>query len=296
VSEVQLKDMPSVFIGAQGGTLSFNGVVVRSIPGDDLAASNYYQPFVMATGKTTMNTTDSTFTGLGWDWNASYGVSWVEGATGRATGSTFTNSFIGVYTNGVSNLTFEGDKFTNNALYGLDPHTYSSHLTISHVTASGNKAHGIIFSNNVTASSITDSYSFKNGENGIMMDARSTGNRIIDNTVYGNTGDGLVTADSPNNAFANNVVTSNRVGLRLDASDTSSTTLTGNRFHNNGIASEGVAVIGTNVASDNGGQWNWTVIKRTWLVAMLLILLIALLLRINMRRNMREQRRTLALV
>lgn len=277
VSEVRMVDTGSVFIGAEGGSLTFDTVTVRTIPSDDPSAE-WYQPFVMATDKATMDTRGSTFTGLGWDSNASYGVSWVEGSTGSVTDSIFEKSFIGVYTSEAVGMAFRNSTFRNNALYGLDPHTHSTNLTIDNVLAEGNRAHGIIFSEYVTASSITNSTSRNNGENGIMMDEFSTGNVIKHNTITGNTGDGLVTARSADNKFVGNTVTGNRVGIRLDPKDTATTAVLTNRVANNGVASEHALLNSSNESLNNGGQWNWTVVRTTWIVVAGLLVLTALAL------------------
>lgn len=295
VSELDLVDTSSVFVGTESGTLLFDSVSVKSVSSNK-SATDYYQPFVMATDNATMNATNSVFSGLGWDWNASYGVSWVEGSTGNAIGCTFEDSFIGAYTSRATKMTFKNDIFRNNALYGLDPHTYSSYLTIDNVLAENNKAHGIIFSDHVTKSTIVNSTSKNNGENGIMMDELSTSNVISNNTITGNTGDGLVTSNSPSNVFNDNVVSNNRVGVRLDPRDNPKT-VTNNKVTNNGLASEGITLDNSNTSLDNGGQWNWTVVKTTWYVVTGLILLAAVMLAIaSYRRKRRPQKPHLTMV
>lgn len=289
VSEVRMVDAPSVFIGADGGYLDFEQVTIRSVSSDDPSA-NWYQPFVMATNDATMNTDGSTFTGLGWDSNASYGVSWVEGATGNVTGSTFEDSFIGVYTSKAVGMTFRNSTFRDNALYGLDPHTHSRDLTIENVVAEGNRAHGIIFSDHVTESIIKNSISRNNGENGIMMDEFSTSNWIMNNQVYGNTGDGFVTAASGHNVLQDNTIRDNRVGIRLDTDNTATTTVEANQILSNGVAVEGVALNSTNTSRHNGGQWNWPVVQMTWILAGAALMLLAIALGSASRRQQRRQR------
>lgn len=293
VSEVSMVDAPSVFIGTQGGTLTFDTVTIQSVSsGGDTS----YQPFVMATDGATMNIVNSKFTGLGWDWNASYGVSWVENSTGSAENSTFENSFIGAYTSESTGIVFRNDIFRNNALYGLDPHTYSNHLTIDHILAEGNRAHGIIFSDHVTESTITDSVSRNNGENGIMMDELSTSNTITGNKVTDNTGDGLVTANSANNTFAGNTVSGNRVGVRLSPEDGSTTKIFDNQITSNGLAGENAALDSSNTVTDNGGQWNRTVVFWIWFCVLAAILLTLLLLLIAHYHRGHKQLRRLTVV
>lgn len=289
VSELRMLDQPSVFIGTHGGTLVFDGVTVRAVPGDTENTSRY-QPFVMATDNAVLNTYNSRFTNLGWDWNASYGVSWEENSTGQAIDTSFDHSFIGVYTGRCKDLVFRGSTFSHNKLYGLDPHTYSTNLTIDRVRAEHNGAHGIIFSDHVTGSSITNSVSRHNGENGIMMDEYSTGNTITGNTVTSNTGDGLVTAESSNNAFSNNRVSDNRVGVRVDPKDAASTTFSGNRITSNGLGAENITLNGSNTVTGNGGQWNIPVLQWTWATVLGLVIITMLTLAYANRRNKHKQR------
>lgn len=283
VKSVALLDQPSNFIGVQNAALSFSNVSV-GVYGKKVAA--YYAPFVFATSST-MNITNSHFTGLGWDWNGSYGTTYSD-STGNITGSSFNGGFIGLYTTMSHNMTIKDSSFNDNRLYGLDPHTYSSHLTISHVTAMRNKAHGIIFSEHVTNSVISDSTSSDNGENGIMMDARSLGNTIQRNTVTGNTGDGLVSASSPGNEWLNNTVDGNRIGVRFDPNDSRNARVANNTVTNNGLASQDITLDNTNTVVDNGGQWNFHVLLPLWGGVLGTIPLLGIVLLIVGRRRPRQ--------
>lgn len=273
VQRLNMSDAPSVFIGATGGRLTFRGVAVDAVESNDPAVPGY-QPFVMATEGARMDISGSTFTNLGWDWNSSYGVTWAELATGSVRDSSFTHNFIGFYTNNARDIEVTDSTFSHNALYGVDPHTYSSALTFTRVTAEHNGAHGIIFSDHVTDSRVIDSVSRYNGENGIMMDEYSTANLITGNLVAGNGGDGLVTAASADNQFRGNRVQGNRIGVRLDPADTASTVAVDNEVVDNRLAAEHIALGPTNHQASNGGQWLaprvaaiWGLAALGWLVA-----------------------------
>lgn len=264
ISDVSLLDEPSVLIGVDGGVLNFDSVTIRSIEPPTPTAATYYHPSVIANNGAIMNITNSHFTNLGWDWNASYGVSWVVGASGKAVHSQFDHNFIGAYTSSASNILFQQSTFNDNALYGLDPHTYSKNLVIEDVVAEGNRAHGIIFSDHVTDSVIRRATSRGNGENGIMMDESSINNVIENSIVTDNSGDGLVTTDSPHNQFTGNTVERNRVGIRVGQTDAPTLQFQGNWVTDNDRVSENVNLGGTNVTLDNGGQPNWPVIGQIW--------------------------------
>ncbi len=289
VSEVKMLDMPSVFIGTKGGSLMFKDVTVRAVDGGSIN-SEEYQPFVMATDNVKMSMRNSLFTNLGWDWNASYGASWLQGSSGEVSGTSFEKSFIGVYTSRAEGLSFVNCQFRNNQLYGLDPHTYSKNLTIDSVTAEGNGAHGIIFSDHVTDSVIRNSTATNNGENGIMMDEHSTNNVIEHNTVYGNIGDGLVTSLSANNRFAHNSIYENRVGIRFDEGDAAGTALTGNTIVRNNKATENILLDASNIIRNNGGQWNVQALLIIWSGVAVCILLFAVSYLV-MRNRRRQNRR-----
>jgi poly(beta-D-mannuronate) C5 epimerase len=297
VRTVRLLDVPSVMIGTKAGKLSFKGVTVEAVPSlRKIERDSFYRPFVAATAGAKMNVTNSTFIGLGWDWNASYGASWEDGSTGSVVGSTFEDGFIGAYTGQSGNILFRDDVFRGNSLYGLDPHTYSFALVIENVIAEGNRAHGIIFSNHVTNSIVSHSISRDNGENGIMMDLHSIDNRILDNTVYGNTGDGLVTSSSPYNYFAHNLVYDNRVGVRLSVGDGQHTTILSNRVIDNAVTGQNVQLSRSNSTADNGGQWDKPVVEVIWSTVAGLIVVAAIVLAISDLIKQRRQRNELVVV
>lgn len=275
VTDISLTDKFSVFLGVVGGSVTFDKVRVVAAD-NEVSERHRYRPFVIATKGARMDIRGSEFSGLGWDWRGSYGVSWMQDTTGEAVDSVFEKSFIGVYTTNAFDIAFRRCVFRDNYLYGLDPHTYSRNLTVDEVTAERNGAHGIIFSDHVTDSTITNSVARDNGENGIMMDKRSTRNLIENNTVTGNRGDGLVTSDSPGNLFVNNTVEANRVGVRVAPPDPDGTGFRANRISRNGSAAEDITLPKGNVVRSNGGNWNHTVLGRIWPTALAVLGLIGL--------------------
>ncbi len=290
ITSITMVGPPGVFIASRLSHVTFNGVRVETVQ----AANTKFRSFVLASGGT-MNVINSVFTGLGWDWNSSYGASWGDGATGTVRGSTFTHNFIGLYTAEARDMSIRYSAFNDNDLYGLDPHTYSKGLVIDHVVATGNRAHGIIFSDHVTASVVTHSTARHNGENGIMMDKRSTGNRVEANITCDNHGDGVVTADSPDNWVIGNTICNNRVGLRVAASDVGSTIILGNDVLENHVAIEGpTAFDRSNDVYNNGGQWKRGSVIKTVGTTLLVMLVVAVLFALNRWRLVRRDRRRFA--
>ncbi len=269
---------PGVFLGAFRGRLKITGVRVRAsdtkMPGTFTApARDMGRPFLLATQNSSMIIRDSTFEYLGRDWNSSYGLTWSKGSTGSVSNSTFDHDFIGVYSNGSTGLQVMHDKFYHNSLYGIDPHSGSSHLAIEYNTSDFNGRHGIIFSDHVTDSVVQYNVTSGNGLNGIMMDKASAGNTIAHNIVTGNDSDGVVIANSNDNVVSYNTVRGNRVGIAVRGS-AAGTKVFGNTLAANKLAAEG-ADLARNTAHGNGGTWSENRIVVIWSAA--LALLVALL-------------------
>ena len=265
---------PGVFLGASRGNLRITGVRVRA--GDTKVPDTFTtpshdmgRPFLLATQNSSMIIKDSTFEYLGRDWNSSYGITWSKGSTGSVSNSIFDHDFIGVYSNGATGLQVMHDKFYYNSLYGIDPHSSSSHLTIEYNTSDFNGRHGIIFSGHVTGSIVQYNVTRGNGLNGIMMDEASAGNIIEHNIVANNDSDGVVIANSSDNVIAGNTVSGNRVGITVRGS-ASGTKIFGNTLTANKLAIEG-ADLSRNRAYGNGGTWSENRIVVIWSCAFALL-------------------------
>lgn len=270
VRRLRLTDKPGVVLGVRTAHLTLRGVAVSNWRNGPVTGHTVSQPHpsVVAESRAVLAISDSTFTGLGWDWNGSYGVSWLSQSTGNVTGSTFEHNFIGAYTDQVAGLHFENDIFRDNLLYGLDPHSFSRNLVIRHVTAEHNQSSGIIFSNHVTGGIIEECVSTGNNENGIMMDATSTDNIIRHNLVVGNVGDGIVMSNSPANRFEDNDIRGNRVGVHASGNGAADQLLTGNDVAANVVASQGITLsTNTNLVRANGGQWLLSRVVFVWVAA-----------------------------
>jgi len=268
---------PGVFLGAMQGKLSITGVYVRAsntgVPDTSSSpASVADRPFVFASQGSTMVIKNSTFSYLGRNWNSSYGLTWSNGSTGSVSNSTFDQDYIGVYSSDSSGLKVMHDKFYHCTLYGIDPHSGSSHLSIEYNISDFNGRHGIIFSNHVTDSIVQYNVTKGNGLNGIMMDEASAHNIIIHNTVTDNGSDGVVIANSSSNVISDNAVSGNRVGITVRG-NTTDTKVYGNKVIANIMASQGVALAG-NTVYGNGGQWSARRIGLIWLSAFALLLVL----------------------
>lgn len=269
-----------VFLAAVRASLNLSGVDIHA---SDTAVPETFsrpdqvagRPFVLASENAKLTVSNCVFRYLGRDWNSSYGLSWSKGSTGYVTGSKFEHDFIGVYSNDAKGLLIAHNQFYYNSLYGVDPHSYSSHLTVEYNTSDYNGRHGIIFSNHVTDSVVRGNVTSGNGLNGIMMDEASTHNVIEGNSSFGNKSDGIVMANSSDNTIAGNKVRMNRVGITLRG-NTSSTTVSRNLITENNLAAQGTGLSG-NTVYGNGGEWLPARIGQIWLydLGLLLVLLVA---------------------
>ncbi|ONH60525.1 hypothetical protein CcI49_10610 [Frankia sp. CcI49] len=276
VTDLVMTVRRGVLLGVDGGRLTLNGVNVRpDTAGGDVNrhAVDERRPFIVATHQAHLAITRSHLSYLGRDWNSSYGVAWSDGSTGSMTHSEVDHSFIGTYTDHARDVLIEQNWFHDNTLYGVDPHSYSTNISVRHNVSERNGRHGIIFSDFVTGGVVEGNITRDNRLNGIMMDASSTGNRIIGNTSTGNRGDGIVLASSPDNVLANNMVTGNRVGIHARG-DRANVQVRGNTVEGNQLASQGVELAG-NTVRDNGDQWRPRVLIGIWSAVPLVVVLLA---------------------
>jgi poly(beta-D-mannuronate) C5 epimerase len=286
--KVTMLAKPGVYIGATGGHLTIKSITVTASDGNvpkDGQVGDPGRPFVVASDGAQMDIANSHFLYLGRDWNASYGVSWVRGATGSAIESIFERSLIGVFTAGAHDIKFLKNTFRYNTLYGLDPHTSSTGLTVEQNLAEGNGHHGIIFSDHVTQSVVRYNVSRGNGVNGIMMDFASDQNLISGNRVENNNGDGIVMSDSAQNTVTGNIIDNNRAGVHVYGKILSPNIFTNNQIKHNVVAAQGTQLGAGNVQRANGNHWVSWVVAVIWAAAVVVGALLCLLTWRSRRRR-----------
>ena len=301
VTSLRLAQRPGVVLGIEDPSQSrLSGVAITSVSGGTpWAGANAFRPSVIFAHGANVDIAHCRIHHLGWDWNASYGISWLNGATGSIRNSVVREDFIGLYAQRVSSLIVASSRFTQNHLYGIDPHTSSHNVVVLGNTTDHNAAHGIIFANGVTRSSAIDNRSFDNGENGIMMDAGSSGNRIYSNLVANNRGDGVVIAGSTGTIITGNTISANRVGLQVRSSGHQAQ-VTGNTITGNEVTVQGIAVDhSTNdVTGPTQGtvvvpasQWRWIVLFNLLPITLALGIGSVLLRRRELRMGWQELQR-----
>jgi len=225
-----------VYLSGLSAKVAINGTAITSwgLAGRPDSTPSIRRPFVSYDqAGAVLTTSGARFSYLGGDSILGYGVTWGRGVTGSAVESTFDHNFFGAYSNAAVGLLFLRSTFRDNYLYGLDPHTNSRKLRVVDNVAFGNGSHGIIFSQQVVDSVLSGNRSFGNRLNGIMMDARSDRNLIVDNQAWSNDGDGIVVQNSSAVTVRGNVVSGNRDGVRVTG-DSLATRVVANRLVGNG--------------------------------------------------------------
>lgn len=287
---VLMETRPGVFLGDWAKSkLTINGVQIvagnNKVPDAyEVPAETAGRPFILADQGATMNITHSDIEYLGRDWNSSYGVTWAKGSTGSITYSTLDHDFIGLYTNDAHNVVMSHDVTDYNSLYGIDPHSGSTNLTVTYNTSEYNGRHGIIFSNHVEHSVVAHNITRFNHLNGIMMDETSINNVISDNDSDHNQADGMVFQNSPNNTATGNLIENNRVGVTVRGSN-SKILLSKNTVSGNLAPAQGISLSG-NTQSNNGGDWEPGRIGLIWGAdGLLFLVFLVCTLVSNLRRN-----------
>ena len=188
-----------------------------------------FRPFFTSWSGGRMYIAGSTLSSLGYRKGKSYGITYssclpcqqvkpkLSPASGALVGNTFTDLYYGFYSYEAEDIAIVGNKYVDNAVYGIDPHDRSRHLIIAENEASGSgKKHGIIISRNVNDSWIFNNYSHNNHGSGIMLD-RSCEHVVVANNITAyNQGDGITFYESMNDTVYNNKVYQNGLsGIRI---------------------------------------------------------------------------------
>lgn len=109
-----------------------------------------------------------------------------EIATGWVEGSTFDRLHFGAYTYGASGMMWKDNLFTQNEVYGLDPHDDSSNALVIGNRFLYNGKHGFIVSKRCNYNVIQNNTSVGNKYHGFMLHQDSAYNVMENNVAYDN--------------------------------------------------------------------------------------------------------------
>jgi poly(beta-D-mannuronate) C5 epimerase len=285
ISRLSLNNKVGVFLGTLAGKITIAGVHV-TVTG---SSKKSYRPFILADEKSTLDISDSTIKGLGWNWDSSYGVAWMHGSQGDVINSTIEDNYIGVFTDHAKSVTLRHDTVSDNVLYGINPNDHTTNFSVLSSDVDGNGGHGIIFARSVTSSSVRDSVVNRNGEDGIMLFDSSSKNVIQSNTVEGNAGDGVGITNSASINVVRNAVRNNRDGIDV-VGQSPNVVATDNTLTDNAAGGQGIALSSSNVVKAAlGPRLNLTRVRDVWEVAgalALVLMLATLVLRFRRSRSL----------
>src|SRR5207244_3989820 len=146
----------------------------------------------------------------------SYGISMREPAAGSlVVDCSIDHGYIGIYMTRAAGVRILRNQVTNSSVYGIDPHTSSSAISVegNHVVGSG--VHGIIFAEGVHDSRIVNNVVQDTGHHGIVLFGHADGN-VVDGNQVERSFDGIVVTDSSGNTISSNSIDGQRrFGLRI---------------------------------------------------------------------------------
>ena len=235
VKELRLLSTPARFasIIARSADLEFRGrpdgrLLVRSwdpLAGHPDRVLRDGRATIAVRGQSRLDASDATFARLGFYLGTVSGFAlWARGedhGTGTVRNSRFVNNYNGAYSFGARRMSWIGNRFVHNRVYGFDPHTGSSNFLVQDNYAARNGRHGIIFSLACHRNVIRQNLSEDNGWHGIVLDDGKHGNRpsnfnvVKANVVRGNAKVGIQIDGSAHNVVRRNRIVGSRQGVRI---------------------------------------------------------------------------------
>ena len=179
-----------------------------------------------ATGTT--NITNSEIGYLGYSCSRCAGLSYYGGDGSIIKNSDIHHLLKGYYSKNMGHMIIEGNKFHENYLYGIDPHTGTRDLIIRNNKVYGNNASGIICSKDCYNLLIEGNEVYKSGGagRGIAFSINTSNSIARNNQVHDNERCISFNRDSNNNHVYNNTISHCKFGIYL--SNTSSNLIDGN--------------------------------------------------------------------
>ena len=211
--------VPNAFLLAQhGSVLKLVDVTVKGIDSQGRLQSHAVtgRGFIDARSGAVLQLEHDTFIDLGYLGDQTYGIT-IDGGSGTSyvDHCSVTGDFFGVYLGRVNGAKVTNSRFVNSVIYGIDPHTYDTKLTIANNTVIGSGVHGIVVADHVTHSLISRNHVLNSRDHGIVLFQFADNNTISDNQIIG-TFDGIVITDSSRNRIVGNQIgPSARFGVRI---------------------------------------------------------------------------------
>lgn len=186
---------------------------------------------LIAKGNGSTHIHNSEISYLGYDYPRSFGLTYYTGENSTIFNNSIHNLWYGFYSHSAEahNLTIKDNFFTNNIVYGIDPHSGTHNIQILDNTVSGNGKHGIICAEDCHSISVVNNSVYKNKGSGIMLYDNIFHSFILDNNLSENKGDGIYIHNSFNNSIYGNTIANSSIGIRITDNST------GNKVEDNTI-------------------------------------------------------------
>ena len=196
----------------------------------------------LATGTTDI--TNSELAYLGYSCSRCSGLSYYGGDGSLIKGNDIHHLLKGFYSKNMGSMLIEGNKFHDNYLYGIDPHTGSHDIVIRKNMVYNNNASGIICSKDCHSLLIENNVVYNNtgAGRGISFSINTTNSVARNNLVYDNSRCIAFNRNSNYNEVYNNTVSNCRTGIYV--SDTSN-----NLIHNNEILNSTNGILLKNITN-----------------------------------------------
>ncbi len=216
---LRLELAPGAYLLAQRGAhLRLHGITVVGVNrhGTEVTTPYRGRGFIDVRSGATAELTNDRFADLGYLGDQTYGVTF-DGAsnTSLMANCRIEHDYFGIYLGRLSGGSVTNSSFIDSVIYGIDPHTYDSHLKIINNYVRGSGVHGIIIADHVSQTTVSDNSVIGSRDHGIMVIESSDHNVITNNLVRG-VFDGIVIANSSYNSVRHNdVASATRFGLRI---------------------------------------------------------------------------------
>jgi parallel beta-helix repeat protein len=202
-----------LIVSADNVAINLNGYTISSA--DETDSTDLATGYDGNSGILVTNAENVVISGLGGIDGFDAGVRFIGSSGGQVSNVDFTNNNVGIVMSGADETEISKNRMTQNGIAIVS--ASSNEATIAFNSAMANELQGFVLSgsndNTIAANTL-----YGNGDNGIYVDMRSTGNLVDFNTVFGDEIADLNNADgAPTSVNGNTYGEHNNCGISLPA-------------------------------------------------------------------------------
>jgi parallel beta-helix repeat protein len=235
-------DSSQYHILVDGGYLDIDGVNItswdpeRNVVVEQEKSGSVPRPYIFFDGAKGAVIQNSELAYLGFADGRARGISVLDGSVNiEFRNNDFHNFWYAFYSNGARNVTLDGNKYHDNQMYAIDPHTGTRDMNITNNLVYNNPGSGIIYSLDCNNILIANNTVHDNGKNGISFSRNMHDSIVRNNTIY-NSDRGILMNESPDNSVYGNIISNVSDGFYLlNQSPSIDGFTTKNRIYNNTI-------------------------------------------------------------